>query len=72
MINFKFSTENMQSLQEIISLIDSAIKVDANNLITGGGIIQDGFDNEIDELRNLVNHSHEWLNDYTQKLVLDT
>jgi hypothetical protein len=35
MINFKFSTENMQSLQEIILLIDSAIKVDANNLITG-------------------------------------
>lgn len=72
MINFKFSTENMQSLQEIILLIDSAIKVDANNLITGWWIIQDGFDNEIDELRNLVNHSNEWLNDYTQRLVSDT
>lgn len=62
----------MESLQETISLIDLSIKSDANNLITGWWIIEDGFDNEVDELRKLVNHSHEWLNDYTSKLVSST
>lgn len=62
----------MQHLQEIIDLIESSIKEDANNLITGGGIIQDLFDTEVDELRKLVDHSHEWLNQYTQNLVSQT
>ncbi len=62
----------MQSLQEIISLIDLSIKTDANNLIMWGWIIEDGFDNEVDELRKLVNNSNEWLNDYTSNLVSQT
>lgn len=59
----------MQQLQQIIDLIGKSIKVDANNLIMWGWIIEDNFDSEVDELRNLVNHSNEWLNDYTQTLI---
>ncbi len=62
----------MQSLQEVIDLIERAIKIDSNNIITAGGIIQDGFDNQVDELRNFIEHSHEWLNNYTQNLVSET
>jgi DNA mismatch repair protein MutS len=59
----------MQDVQKIIDLIDSAIKTDTNQLITEGNIIKDGYDSEVDELRNLVNHSHDWLNNYTQNLI---
>lgn len=62
----------MQSLQEIISLIERAVKPDANNLLTAGGIISDNFDSEIDHLRNLVNNSNQWLNEYTKNLVAQT
>lgn len=62
----------MQDVQKIIDLIDSAIKTDANQLITEWNIIKDGYDKEVDELRNLVNHSHEWLNNYTQELITQT
>ncbi len=62
----------MQSLQEIISLIERAVKPDANNLLTAGGIISDNFDSEIDHLRNLVNNSNQWLNEYTKNLVDQT
>lgn len=62
----------MQELKNIIKLIDDSIKNDANNLIMFWWIIKDWFDNEVDELRNLVNNSNEWLNDYTQKLINDT
>ncbi|MDD5769841.1 MAG: DNA mismatch repair protein MutS [Candidatus Gracilibacteria bacterium] len=62
----------MQTIQDIIDLIDKSIKADANNLITGGGIICDNFDNEVDELRNFINHSNEWLNNYTESLIKTT
>lgn len=62
----------MQQLQEIIELIDASIKVDANNLITGGGIIEDGYNSEVDDLRKFIEHANEWLNEYTEKLIEST
>ncbi len=62
----------MQQLQKIIELIDKSIKIDANNLIMGGWIINDNYDQEVDELRNLVNNSNEWLNNYSETLVSGT
>ena len=62
----------MQSLQEVINLIDASIKEDANNMITAGGIIQEGYDKEVDEGRNFIEHANDWLNDYTQSLVSET
>lgn len=62
----------MQVLQDIIDLIDKSIKLDANNLITWGGIIQDNYDSEIDDLRNFINNSNQWLNNYTSNLIETT
>jgi len=62
----------MQQLNDIISLIDKSIKTDANNLITRWWIINDNYDSEVDELRNLVNNSNEWLNEYNANLVKNT
>lgn len=63
----------MQSfLSQIISLIDASIKADPNQLLTGGGIIADGYDSEVDELRYLIEHSNQWLNDYMTTLSQTT
>lgn len=62
----------MKELKKIIELIDSSIKKDANNILQWWGIIESGYDNEVDELRNLVDHSHEWLNNYTEKLIWES
>lgn len=62
----------MQQLQQIIDLIDKSIKEDANNLIMWWWIINDGYDKEVDELRNFVNNSNQWLNEYTSNLIKTT
>lgn len=62
----------MHNLQKIIDLIESSIKTDANNLVLWGDIIQDWYNSEVDEYRQLVNHSHDWLNNYTQELISQT
>lgn len=62
----------MKQLKEIINLIEKSIKNDANNLITWWWIICDSYDSEVDNLRNIVNHSNEWLTDYTQNLIKTT
>ncbi len=62
----------MQQLQQIIDLIDKSIKEDANNLIMWWWIINDGYDKEVDELRNFVNNSNQWLNEYTNNLIKNT
>jgi len=46
----------MQQLQEIINLIDKSIKEDLNNFITWWWIICDNYNDEVDELRNLINY----------------
>lgn len=62
----------MQQIQDIINLIDKSIKEDANNLIMWWNIIKDSYDSEVDELRDLINNSNEWLNNYTADLVKNT
>ncbi len=72
MIKFYFSKINMQDLQKIIDLIENTIQEEPNQHITGGNIIKSWYDAQVDEYRNLVEHSHEWLNSYTQNLIAQT
>ncbi|MDP5039020.1 MAG: DNA mismatch repair protein MutS [Candidatus Gracilibacteria bacterium] len=62
----------MKELQDLIDLIDNSIKEDSSNLITGGNIIKDGYNQEIDELRIFIKNSHNWLNEYTKSLINST
>lgn len=62
----------MQEIQNIINLIDSAIKDEPNNLITGWNIIKSGFDKEVDKYRDLVEHSQDWLANYQTELIEKT
>lgn len=62
----------MNEIKELISLIDSAISEEPSNTITSGGIIKDWYDSEVDEIRNIINNSREWLAEYQNRLVEET
>ena len=53
--------EDIDPLDDIFSLIDSAIKEDPPILVREGGIIKDGFDETIDSLRRAKTEGKNWL-----------
>lgn len=52
---------NMQDSQEIAALINKSIKEDAPITIREGGIINHGFNQELDSLRDIKNNSKRYL-----------
>lgn len=58
----------MVDLRHLTDLIDQAIVVDPPLQIKEGGIIQAGYHQELDELRNLRDHGNDWLLEYEAKL----
>lgn len=62
----------MQEIQKVINLIDSAIKEDADHLITGWNIIADWYNEEVDKYRQTIKTSNEWLAWYQADLIEKT
>lgn len=62
----------MEQIQKVIDLIDSAIKIDADALITGWNIIADGYNSQVDEYRQKIETSNAWLAEYQAKLIEQT
>lgn len=58
----------MKKIKDIIDLIDRAIKDDPELLLTGGNIIKDSYDSKIDEYRDILNNSKNWLWNYQKDL----
>jgi len=52
--------EELDTLEDICSLIDRAIKEDAPFSVREGGIISDGYNERVDELRAIVENGDEW------------
>ncbi|MBQ7829496.1 MAG: DNA mismatch repair protein MutS [Clostridia bacterium] len=50
----------IDTLEDICSLIDRAIKEDAPFSVREGGIISDGYNERVDELRAIVENGDEW------------
>ncbi|MCT4616917.1 MAG: DNA mismatch repair protein MutS [Candidatus Gracilibacteria bacterium] len=63
---------NLNAIKDLIVLINSAIKDEPNNLITGGGIIKSGYDKQVDEIRDILENSRIWLENYQNKLIEET
>ncbi len=53
--------EKIDTLDDIKKLIDNAIDPDAPAIVREGGIIKDGYNAEVDELREIVNNGSEYL-----------
>lgn len=48
-------------VQDLIKFIENSIKEDPPQTITEGGIIKEGYNNEIDEIRNKTQDSKDWI-----------
>lgn len=57
----KAIVEDLDDLDDIREWIDKAIVEEPPLTITGGGIIKDGYNSEIDELKYLVTHGKDWV-----------
>lgn len=62
----------MEILEELSILIESAIKEEPNQLITAGNIIKDGYDSEVDDIRNTIKNSKDWLAKYQAHLISES
>jgi DNA mismatch repair protein MutS len=64
--------EDLHELNELVQVLDRSIHPEASMLLTEGGIIADGFHEELDELRELLKNGKEWLVKYQEKLRAQT
>ncbi len=55
---------DLQGLDAQADLIESAIDADCPNMLRDGGVIADGFDEELDRLRRIGTDGQSWLADY--------
>ncbi|MCQ2353844.1 MAG: DNA mismatch repair protein MutS [Clostridia bacterium] len=53
--------EGLDTLEDICSLIDKAIVKDPPFSVREGGMICDGFNEDIDKLRNIVTNGKDWI-----------
>ncbi len=58
---------NIDSLSDIVDLIQRSIQEDPPALMKDGGYISDGFDPELDELRSIANNSRGYLTEIEAK-----
>lgn len=59
--------ESLPAFPEIHSLLRGALVDEPPALARNGGIIREGYDSQLDELRNLSSHANEFLQDYEQR-----
>ena len=62
----------MENIQKIINLIDCSIKENPDNSLTAWNIIADWYNKEVDEYKNILLNSKNWLSDYQAKLIENT
>ncbi|HHV80119.1 TPA: DNA mismatch repair protein MutS [bacterium] len=55
---------NIKDFSPLTDLLERAIVDDPPVTITDGGIIKDGFDPEIDQLRDILHNSNKWLSQF--------
>ena len=63
----KSINSNIKDIESVFSNLQQAITENPSNLIRDGGVIKEGFDSELDELRNLQNKADQYLLDLESK-----
>ncbi|MFP4497969.1 MAG: DNA mismatch repair protein MutS [Vulcanimicrobiota bacterium] len=53
----------LDTLEDIFNLIEISISPDAPVTIKEGGVIRDGYNRELDELRNIRENARDWIRD---------
>ncbi len=68
----KQANKNLDEHKDIVNLIEKAIAEDPPLLITDGGMIADGYNKELDELRKISTSGKDWVKDLQQKEIEKT
>ncbi len=68
----KKSIKNLNEHQDLVKLIDQAICEAPPLLITDGGMIAEGYNQELDELRKISTSGKDWIKELQQKEVKRT
>ncbi len=58
--------EELDTLEDVCSLIDRSISKDAPITVREGGMILDGYDEQVDEYRTIIDHGDEWRDQIAQ------
>ncbi|NND72650.1 MAG: DNA mismatch repair protein MutS [Rhodothermales bacterium] len=59
--NWKGCSDRLSLEKDLVQLIDSALNGDPPATIAKGGVIRDGFNPELDELRSISSSGKEWI-----------
>ncbi len=59
--------DNFDTLSDIYNLINKSIKEDAPFSVRDGGIINDGYNADVDHLRSIMTDGHSWIDSITQE-----
>ena len=59
--------DNFDTLTDIYNLIQKSIREDAPFSVRDGGIILEGFNEEVDKLRSIMSDGHTWIDEITQR-----
>lgn len=59
--------KSIKDFSPLVELLERAIVDDPPTTVTDGGIIRDGFDPEIDQLRDILHNSNKWLMQFEAK-----
>jgi DNA mismatch repair protein MutS len=60
------------SMEELASLLESSVKSDCPTHLRDGGVIKDGFNDELDRLRAISKDGRDWLAKYQQDEIVRT
>ena len=65
--NVSYKEIDTEVIKGLIEKIDKTIKEDPPTTIMEGGIIKEGFNKEVDELRSLTGDSKSWIKDFEKE-----
>jgi len=66
------SEDNLKELFELQLYIEQCINMDANGPFSEGKVVRDGYNPELDNLRNMKTHAISYLDSYSEKLIQET
>jgi len=61
--------EQCDSMDELADLLEAGIEPDCPAHLRDGGVIRNGFDEELDKLRLISTHGQEWLKNYQKEQI---
>lgn len=64
---FEDLTSRLDPLSDVAGLIDQAIVEDPPISVTDGGVIKDGYNNQLDQYRDAMNNGKQWIADLQAK-----